>query len=57
MIWIITYLALVFIGLGVAAAKHGEPCTGCYSIWTDLFGSALSLFIHYKGNFFVPIFG
>lgn len=57
MIWIIAYLALVFTGIGIHAAKHGEPKEGHYSFWTTLFSSALVLFLLYKGNFFNPLFG
>ena len=56
MIWIIAYLALVFIGVGINAAKHGDARTGYYSFWVALFSSALTLFILYKGNFFAPLF-
>lgn len=57
MIWIIAYIALVSIGLGIHATRHGEGRTDCYNFWTALFSSALTLFILYKGNFFNPLFG
>ena len=56
MIWIITYLALVFIGLGIAAAKHGE-LEGRHNFWITLFSTLVVLFILYKGSFFDPLFG
>lgn len=57
MIWIITYLALIFIGLGIAATRHDEPRTDHYNFWMTLFGCIITLFILYKGNFFDPLFG
>ena len=57
MIWIITYLTLMFLGLGIAMAKHGERRTDNYNFWVTLFSTAIVLFILYKGNFFAPLFG
>lgn len=55
MIWVILYLALTFIGIGVVAAKHGEPCE--YNFWITLGADVIIIFILYKGNFFNPLFG
>lgn len=46
------YLALVLIGLGVAAAKHGQPKTGTYSFWVSLPASAILLGLLAWGGFF-----
>jgi len=56
MIWVIAYLALMFIGIGIVVAKHGRPRED-YNFWTTLSVDAIIIFILYKGNFFNPLFG
>lgn len=47
-----TYLALCLIGVGVCAAKHGEPKTGTHNFLGNIAASSLILWILYMGGFF-----
>lgn len=49
-IWIV----LVLIGLGVTIAKHGQPYSYPYSIWTFLVRTATSVVLLAYGGFFSP---
>jgi hypothetical protein len=46
-----TYLALIFLGLGIAIAKHGEPSKP-HNFFTSLIATGLSLWLLYMGGFF-----
>lgn len=46
------YLALTFIGLGMAAEQHGKPKTGTHSFWATLIATALLLGLLWAGGFF-----
>lgn len=46
------FLALVFLSLGISCAKHGQPHTGKYSIWTSLAAEGLMFGLLYWGGFF-----
>ena len=48
----ITYLAIIFVGFGLTLAKHGEPRTGNYSVYTYLVANALVIGLTYAGGFF-----
>jgi hypothetical protein len=46
------YLALVFIGLGLGLARHGQPKTGVHNIWSDIIATALVCGLLWWGGFF-----
>ena len=48
----IIYLALLFIGVGAEAAKHGQPKKGNHNFWVALFGAGLVMVLHYWGGFY-----
>jgi len=47
----LTYVALLAMGFGVVAAKHGEP-RDPYSIWWTLVADAIVLTLLTYGGFF-----
>ena len=47
----ITIVVLLAMGLGMAAAKHGEP-KGNWSFGWQLFAAALEIWLLYSGGFF-----
>jgi hypothetical protein len=49
------YLAIVFIGLGIALMQHGEAMTGTYSFWTRLLATAIGCGLLYWGGFFAKV--
>lgn len=51
MICLIIYLALSFIGLGVALAKHGEP-RGDYNFWHTLIAFLIEIGLLYGAGLF-----
>lgn len=48
----IVWLVLAALGLGMYAAKHGQPRTDSYSFWAALFATAINAYILYAGGFF-----
>lgn len=46
------YLALTFVGLGLAWERDGRPKTGEYSVVTDLIATAIVCGLLYAGGFF-----
>jgi hypothetical protein len=46
------YLALTFLGLGVAAEKSGKPRTGNHSFWATFLASLICCGLLYWGGFF-----
>lgn len=46
------YLAMVFMALGLALAKHGEPRTGKINFFSSLFSGIMMLALLYWGGFF-----
>lgn len=51
-IWQIIYIALMCIGLGVHAAKHGEPRGGTYNFAGAVFSAGITTGVLYMGGFF-----
>ena len=51
----LNYLGLTFLGLGLHAAKHGEPKESKYNILHYLFNCIVTITILYYGHFFDPI--
>lgn len=51
-VWQIIYLAWMFMGLGNALSRHGEPRKDTYNFWVSLLSSVIIVFILYKGGFF-----
>lgn len=47
----LVYLALLLIGVGVAAAKDGQP-REAWSFWWTLVGAGLAIWLLYMGGFF-----
>ena len=47
----VVYIALTILGLGIAAAKHGQPREP-YSFPTSFFATAIVFAILYWGGFF-----
>lgn len=47
-----TYLALTFVGLGAAMARHGKPKTGTHDLGSDVFATLLVIGLLYAGGFF-----
>lgn len=50
-IWIVSYLALNVLGLGVTLARHGEP-QGNHNAFLSLFAWGVSLTLLYMGGAF-----
>lgn len=48
----LTYLALLFIGIGVDSAKHGQPRSTKHNVWVSLAATAIVLPLLYYGGFF-----
>ncbi len=48
----LVYLFLVFVSIGMACAKHGEPKTGTDNGWITTIASAIVLSILWWGGFF-----
>lgn len=48
----VTYLALLFLGLGMEAAKHGAARTGKHDIRVSIVASGLMFGLLYAGGFF-----
>ncbi|KFK92742.1 MULTISPECIES: transglycosylase SLT domain-containing protein [unclassified Serratia (in: enterobacteria)] len=48
----ITWIVAVTLGLGMSIAKHGEPRTGKFSFWWQLFGAAVTAWLLWSGGFF-----
>lgn len=46
------YLALTFLGLGIAFAQHGQPKTGNHNAGITVVGTALVLLLMWWGGFF-----
>ncbi|QWY14277.1 hypothetical protein [Xanthomonas phage M29] len=46
------YLALMFVGIGIAVSKHGQPETGKHNAWVTLIASALVINLLLWGGFF-----
>jgi hypothetical protein len=51
-IYIIIYLGLQMLGLGISLAQHGEPKKGNNSLWPALIATVISLFLLYKAGLF-----
>ena len=51
-IWQIIYIGILCLGLGVAAAKHGQPRTDKYNFWVQLVSVAITITILAFGGFF-----
>jgi hypothetical protein len=49
------YLALSFIGLGVVAAKDGQPRTGKCSLWSAVLSTWIAISLLYWGGFFSQV--
>ena len=47
-----TWLAIVFLGLGLKMANQGKPMEGKHSVWAYLGSCVFTAFILYKGGFF-----
>lgn len=50
------YLALIFLGLGLALARHGQPQTGKHNFWHSAIGVTIVLYTLYSGGFFNVFF-
>ena len=48
----IMVVILMAMSLGMHLAKHGEPRTGKYNFWAELFGSTVTLALLWGGGFF-----
>ena len=46
------YLFLTILGTGVVLARHGQPKTDSYNIWTTLITDGMMLVLLYYGGFF-----
>ena len=49
------YLALTFLGLGVAAERSGKPRTGKHSFWLTVVSSLIGCGLLYWGGFFQQV--
>ena len=47
-----TYLALVFLSLGISIANHGQPETGKKNAWYSIIAMAIVLPLLWAGGFF-----
>ena len=52
MYWILAYLALVMLAVGIELAKHGERKTGEHNAWLSIVSAALVLWLLYMGDAF-----
>lgn len=53
-IWLLTYIGLQILGLGIHTAKHGEKLEGNYSFWmklTSLFIGVVLMYMAIKTGF------
>ena len=50
--WIIAYLGLITLSLGVILARHGQPRTGNYHFGSALASAAITIFLLYMGGAF-----
>lgn len=48
----ITYLGLLFLGLGIALSQHGQTKTEVKSFWLALISALMQFAILYYGGFF-----
>lgn len=46
------YLGLIFLSLGLALGKHGEPQTGKHNFWAMSIGAIIQILILKAGGFF-----
>ena len=52
----LVYLALLFIGIGLAWERHGKPKEGDNNAWIDLISQMVIILILYWGGFFDVFF-
>lgn len=52
MIYVLIYLALQFMSLGLVCAKHGKPKEGNYNIWVYTIAASIDLWLLYKAGLF-----
>lgn len=52
----IIYLALMFLGMGVIAAKHGQPHKP-YNFGATMVAATITIVLLAWGGFFAPLFG
>ena len=45
-------IAMLFMDVGAAAVKHGEPKKDTYNVWVSLIGAAIIIGLTYWGGFF-----
>lgn len=50
--WIVAYLVLHFMGLGIFISRHGEPRKEPYNMWVAIVSSVITLTLLYKGGAF-----
>lgn len=48
----LVYLGMVFLSMGMALGKHGEPMTGKYNFFTTVISGILQILILKAGGFF-----
>jgi len=52
----LTYLAMTFMGLGIAIVQHGTPKKPSKNnAWLSIIGTAVVMALLYKGGFFAPL--
>ncbi|URC15573.1 hypothetical protein DB2_71 [Octadecabacter Antarctic DB virus 2] len=51
-VWIVVYLGINILGLGIILASHGQDKTGKHSVWEACFGWSLSLACLYMAGVF-----
>ena len=52
MIYVIIYLALQLISLGLVIGKHGDPKEGTWNAWGYLIAVSVDLWLLYKAGLF-----
>jgi len=56
MIYVIIFLALGFIGLGISIEKHGKPKEGKENAWATIIALVIQYFLLYKAGLFDSLF-
>lgn len=52
--WIIAFLAIQLLGLGMSLARHGQKKEGTHDFWSHLLGFAIVITLLYMGGVFRP---
>lgn len=52
MVYVIIFIALGFIGLGISIEKHGKPKEGKENVWVTILALAIQYFLLYKAGLF-----